>query len=185
MKNTLTVVQSIARQTLRNSPSTDQFIERFEDRLAALANAHGLLVQSEWRGTDLAALADVQLQPHAFEGADRFHIKGPPVILDADLATPFGLVLHELASNAAKYGALSRRTGKVALTWTLTTRNHSPLLSVVWQETGGPAVQQPTARGLGTSLIEHGIPGAAVTSRIQARRVCLHCRTAVTGGKQP
>jgi two-component system CheB/CheR fusion protein len=162
VKNTLTVVQSIARQTLRNTPSPDQFIERFEGRLAALADAHNLLVRSDWRGADLAALARTQLQAHAAEGTDRLRIEGPPVVLHADLATPFGLVLHELASNAAKYGALSRQTGRVSVTWTMSARNQTPYLSVVWRETGGPVIREPTTRGLGSSLIENGIPGATV-----------------------
>jgi two-component system CheB/CheR fusion protein len=162
VKNTLAVVQSIARQTLRNTPSLDQFIERFEGRLAALAEAHGLLVQSQWRGADLAALARGQLRPHAAEGSDRLRIEGPSVVLDAELATPFGLVLHELASNAVKYGALSRRTGSVSVTWTLSSRDQAPYLTVVWQESGGPQVREPTKSGLGTNFIEHGIPGATV-----------------------
>jgi two-component system CheB/CheR fusion protein len=162
VKNTLAVVQSVARQTLRTSPAPDQFIERFEGRLAAMANAHGLLPQSHWEGADFAALANIQLQGYASDDPNRLRIEGPPVILNADLATPFGLVLHELASNAAKYGALSRRGGRVGVNWTVATRNQQRLLTVVWQETDGPRVQQPTSQGLGTSLIENAIPGAKV-----------------------
>jgi two-component system CheB/CheR fusion protein len=162
VKNTLAVVQSIARQTLRASPEPDQFLERFEGRLAAMANSHGLLVQSDWQGADFAALANVQLQAYASNEVDGLRIKGPPVILNADLATPFGLVLHELASNAAKYGALSRRGGRVSVIWTVEIRNQQRFLIVVWKEAGGPKTQQPTGQGLGTSLIENAIPGATV-----------------------
>jgi two-component system CheB/CheR fusion protein len=126
-----------------------------------MGEAHGLLVQSNWRGADLAALATTQLRAYGGENSERIRIEGPPVILNADLATPFGLVLHELASNAAKYGSLSRRGGKVNLTWTLK-GNPEHQLKVIWQESGGPKVETPKVRGLGSSLIENGIPGARV-----------------------
>jgi two-component system, chemotaxis family, CheB/CheR fusion protein len=162
VKNTLAVVQSIARQTLRSTPSPSDFIDRFEGRLVAMANAHGLLVQSDWHGADLEALARVQLQAYAAAGSGRLRIEGPPVVLNADLATPFGLVLHELASNAAKYGSLSQRGGKVELGWTIGARNGQRHLTLVWRETGGPKVREPTVRGLGSNLIEGAIPGASV-----------------------
>ena len=105
VKNTLAVVQAIAHQTEVTSGSPAQFVERFSGRLVALANAHGLLVQSDWQGADLAALTRVQLQPYASDGRTAPAHRGPAVSLPAELATPFGLVLHELATNAAKYGA--------------------------------------------------------------------------------
>jgi two-component system CheB/CheR fusion protein len=83
------------------------------------------------------------------------------VTLPADLATPFGLILHELATNAAKHGALSRPRGSVAIEWSVT-RNEPRILTVIWREQGGPPVQQPTASGFGSALIENGIPGASV-----------------------
>jgi two-component system, chemotaxis family, CheB/CheR fusion protein len=127
-----------------------------------MAGAHSLLVQSDWKGADLASMARIQLEPYATDGAERLHIEGPPISLPAELATPFGLVLHELAANAAKYGSLSHRTGRVNVTWTLQNRNNQPLLSVAWTESGGPAVHQPGIRGFGSILIEKGIPGAKV-----------------------
>ena len=162
VKNTLAVVQSIARQTLRNSPSSEEFIARFEGRLSAMAHAHGLLVQSNWQGADFAELVRVQLEAYASGNPGRIEMEGPEVALNAELATPFGLVLHELGSNAAKYGAWSSASGKVDLTWSTERRNRKPFLAVKWQETGGPNVATPTRRGFGTSLIENGIPGATV-----------------------
>jgi len=162
VKNTLAVVQSIARQTLRNTPSAEEFTGRFEGRLAAMANAHGLLVQSNWLGADLAELARIQLAALTAGNPDRVRIEGPEVALSPELATPFGLVLHELGSNAAKYGALSLRSGRVSLTWSTVLWNRQPRLTVKWQETGGPPVAPPTRRGFGTNLIENGIPGATV-----------------------
>src|SRR5262249_25682915 len=91
VKNTLAVIQAIARQTLRSSKSNDDFIEHFDGRLAALSRAHGLLVESDWKGANLAALARHELEPYT-NGADRLHLDGPPVLLPADLATPVGLV---------------------------------------------------------------------------------------------
>jgi two-component system CheB/CheR fusion protein len=174
VRNTLAVVQSIARQTFRTSPSPDQFIDRFESRLSAMASAHGLLARSNWQGAEFAALAQAQLEAYAAGDTTRLRVEGPPVILSADLATPFGLVLHELASNASKYGALSRRAGRVSLTWTIGMRNQQRLLTVVWRETGGPKVQKSPARGLGTNLIENGIPGATVRREFEPEGlVCI------------
>jgi two-component system, chemotaxis family, CheB/CheR fusion protein len=162
VKNSLAVAQSIARQTLRTSPSPDQFLERFCGRLTAMANIHGLLVQSDWHGADLAALARIQLEPFAAGGMDRLHIEGPALSLPTNLATPCGLVLHELADNASRHGALSGASGTVTVSWTLTSRNGQRLLTVVWRETGGPRVTAPASRGLGSTLIESGIPDATV-----------------------
>src|SRR5262249_42577245 len=107
VKNTLSVVQSIAHQTLRSSPSAEDFIEHFGGRLLALDTAHSLLIQSDWKGADLAALAQRQLEPYTSDNPGRLRIEGETVVLSADLATPFGLVLHELTTNAAKYGSLT------------------------------------------------------------------------------
>jgi two-component system CheB/CheR fusion protein len=84
------------------------------------------------------------------------------VFLAAELATPFGLVFHELATNAAKYGAFSRRAGTVDLGWSMETRNGQPLLSVTWRERGGPKTIEPKTRGFGSELIDRAIPNATV-----------------------
>jgi two-component system CheB/CheR fusion protein len=162
VKNTLSVVQAIAHHTLRNSASSEDFVERFDGRLSALANSHGLLVESDWKGTDFAALAREQLAPYISGNPARLRLDGEPLILPADLATPFGLVLHELATNAAKYGALARPSGAVELSWTRSIRNDQPVLSVRWLEKGGPPVNEPTASGFGSSMINNGIPTATV-----------------------
>jgi two-component system CheB/CheR fusion protein len=162
VKNTLAVVQSLARQTLRTTDSGEDFVERFEGRLEALAGAHNLLVASDWEGAELAELARTQLAPHARTDPDRLRLEGDPVTLSPELATPFGLVLHELATNAAKYGAFSNDKGRVILGWKLTTGNDGRHLSVVWQEFDGPEVSPPERRGFGGVLIERGLPGATV-----------------------
>jgi two-component system, chemotaxis family, CheB/CheR fusion protein len=136
VKNTLTVVQSMAHQTLRGSRSSEDFVESFDGRLSALASAHKLLVESRWQGAELGALARNQLEPYVSNIA-RLRIEGEAINLPAELATPFGLVLHELATNAAKYGSLSGSKGTVELSWGLNTRSKERLLTVQWQATGG------------------------------------------------
>jgi two-component system CheB/CheR fusion protein len=164
VKNTLAVVQSIANQTLRGADSSQEFVQRFSGRLAALATAHNLLVQSDWAGADLGALARSQLEPYVSSNSDRLRIDGEPVVLSADLATPFGLVLHELAANAAKYGSLSNREGNVSLSWIIEQgRNSQRTLKVVWEERNGPPAKEITTSGFGSALIEQGIPNAHVT----------------------
>jgi two-component system CheB/CheR fusion protein len=162
VRNILTVIQAIARHTLRGDRNSKELIDRFEGRLSALASAHTLLVESDWKGAGLAELAQQQLAAYLPQRADRLRIEGDPVLLPADVATPFGLVLHELAVNAAKYGALSNRTGKIAVTWGITHRHNPRMLHFEWKETGGPAVKQSAPAGFGSTLIESAIPGAEV-----------------------
>jgi two-component system CheB/CheR fusion protein len=162
VKNTLTVVEAIAHQTQRNSKSTEEFVERFDGRLSALANTHSLLVETDWQGADLGTLARQQLKAFTDGNLDRVRLKGEPVALPADLAMPFGIIFHELTINAAKYGSLSRPSGSVSVNWSVNSRNQPPILKVVWQEKGGPAATQPRKSGFGTALIENGIPGASV-----------------------
>ncbi len=162
VRNTLAVIQAIARHTLRGSKSPQEFVERFEGRLAALATAHTLLVGSDWQGADLGELARQQLAPHVTDNPKRLLLKGDSILLPADLATPFGLVMHELATNAAKYGSLSVASGTVAVSWTVDTRNKPHRLRLVWEERDGPPPGEPKAGGFGSALIDSVIPGARV-----------------------
>jgi two-component system CheB/CheR fusion protein len=162
VKNTLTVVQSIAHQTRRFSKSYEEFTDSLDGRIAALAAAHSLLVDSDWRGADLATLARRQFEPHVGGNPDRVRITGERLFLPAELATPFGLVFHELATNAAKYGSFSRRAGTVDLNWSLQTQNGQPVLTVIWRERGGPKTTEPKTKGFGSQLIERAIPNATV-----------------------
>ncbi|HXR87825.1 MAG TPA: chemotaxis protein CheB, partial [Stellaceae bacterium] len=162
VKNTLTVVQAIAHQTMRATASPQDFVERFDGRLAALASTHSWLMQLDWKGADLAGLVRDQLAPYMGEGLERLRIEGDTVTLPPDLAMPFGLVLHELATNAAKYGALSRPSGKVELKWSVNSGSDHPALEFIWEERDGPVVRAPGKAGLGTRLIEGAIPNAQV-----------------------
>jgi two-component system, chemotaxis family, CheB/CheR fusion protein len=162
VKNTLTVVQSIAHLALRNSESPEEFVTEFDGRLAALARSHSLLVESDWRAVDLGTLMHQELEPYIVGGQDRLNIDGEPVTLQPDLASAFGLVLHELATNAAKYGALSKDGGEVFISWSILARNKKQFLKFIWRERGGPPAQEPRRAGYGTSMIERGVPDAVV-----------------------
>jgi two-component system CheB/CheR fusion protein len=162
VKNTLAVVQAIAHQTLRTAKTNKDFVQAFEGRVAALGSAHDLLVRSDWKGADLKSLAREQLKPHISHDPSRAQIEGPPVLLPPGLASPFGFVIYELATNAAKYGAWSVPAGTVSLNWSLVPGNPSTWLKFEWKESGGPPVNPPTDKGFGSVLIEKGIPQARV-----------------------
>jgi two-component system, chemotaxis family, CheB/CheR fusion protein len=162
VRNTLTVVQAVAHQTFRGVPGYEAALRLFEGRLSALASAHNLLTDSNWCGADLMSLTRHQLEPYMSEGADRISMSGEAVSLPPDIATPFGLVLHELATNAARHGSLSVPAGTVALTWAVGSKGGERILTVTWRERRGPPVQRPRSGGLGSALIEGAIPGATV-----------------------
>jgi two-component system CheB/CheR fusion protein len=162
VRNTLAVVQSMARQTLRNTNSSADFVERFEGRLESLALAHNILVASDWQGAELSALIDSQLQVHTSNASTRIRVDGKPLTLPAVLATPFGLILHELATNATKYGSLSCATGTVLLSWSSKFYGAKEVLTFVWRESGGPIVETTSRKGFGSSLIERGLTGSSV-----------------------
>jgi two-component system CheB/CheR fusion protein len=187
IKNTLAVVQSIAHQTQRHTKSPEDFVSRFDGRLRALGSAHTLLVDSDWRGADLGALARDQLGPYVADNPDRVRIEGEAVTLPPDLATPFGLVLHELATNAVKHGALSRPAGSVNLRWHVESRNNRRTLTVFWTERGGPPVQRPTTSGFGGTLIEKSIPNAIVRREFRPEGVAcaieIPLAEAMNGGR--
>lgn len=168
VNNTLTVVQAIARQTLRTTESSEQFVKTFEGRLNALGGAHNLLVQGHWEGTDLEELARVQLAAYLTDDERQISLSGPAVLLPRNLATPFGLVLHELATNAAKYGALSVDTGHVSLSWTIESKDGARLLHVTWQELGGPMPHPGEKHGFGSFLFDRGVPGAHIHHEFNA-----------------
>ena len=162
VRNTMAVVQSIIHQTLRSQSSGADFEAVIDGRLLALASAHELLAESNWRGADLAALARHQLAPYGLDSG-HFTIEGQPVSLSPEVAANFGLVLHELATNAAKYGSLSIPNGKIHIDWEF--RGQPPQRTLVfgWREKEGPPVTPPEAAGFGSILIENAIPNATVT----------------------
>ena len=174
VKNALATVQAIANQSLRSPDIPAEAFDRFMARLMALARANDILVAEDWTGADLDAIAGQVARPYAARGDDvsegedaRFHLDGPPAALGPRAATAMALALHELATNAAKYGALSSPEGQVSFTWRYQGEGPSRRLHMTWRESGGPAVRPPTTLGFGTRLIERGL-----TSALQAT-VCV------------
>lgn len=152
VKNTLALMQAIAVQTFR-SASRDERL-KFEGRLGALAEAHNLLSQEKWQGSELKEVIARVLHPFLLSGPERIRMSGPAVPLSPRLAVVLSMIVHEIATNAAKYGALSSETGRVTLDWDIIADAPEPRLRLVWTETGGPPVTAPVQRGFGSRLIE-------------------------------
>jgi two-component sensor histidine kinase len=153
VKNTLATVQSIAAQTLRSAPDLSAARNSFEARLVALAAAHDLLTSQNWHGARLADVAATAMAPFESEQRSRISRSGPAVWLTAQRALALSLALHELATNAAKYGALSNSDGRVAIRWRLAGK----ALTLTWTEEGGPPVEPPARAGFGTRLLHRGL----------------------------
>jgi two-component sensor histidine kinase len=152
VKNTLMTVVSLARQTLRRSSSLQAFEQAFMGRLQALAAAHALLLRSNWEDMDLAELVSEALKPFRRRDGGNVVASGPAVLLPPRIALTLNLILHELATNAAKYGSLSVEQGRVSIDWTVEDHGGSRLV-LVWRESGGPPVSQQRHIGFGTTLI--------------------------------
>jgi PAS domain S-box-containing protein len=148
VKNTLAIVQSITHQSFHSAVPASDAISRFEGRLQALAATHNLLTRKNWETTSIEEVAVTALAP--FCSRDRCHISGPDVRVSPQTAVSFSLALHELATNASKYGALSNETGKLWVCWTA----GNGTLELSWREEGGPPVTPPSRRGFGTRMIE-------------------------------
>ncbi|MBV9431348.1 MAG: PAS domain S-box protein [Hyphomicrobiales bacterium] len=174
VKNSFAVIQSIVRQTQRSTPDPEAFAEAFGGRLAAMAASHDLLTDRHWEGASLRELVASQLAAFSAGAEKRVHVHGPEVTLDTALAVPLGLALHELATNATKYGSLSVPGGSVELSWKIGETEGAESLSLAWREVGGPPVKPPSRRGFGTSLIERGLPDAKIDRRFE--RDGLVCR---------
>ena len=169
-RNALALVQSIVRLT--RSDNIKSYITAVDGRIGALARAHTLLAQSRWQGADLARLVNEELAPFRTDGPERITIAGPDVSLEPRTAQTLALAVHELSTNAAKYGGLSVQPGRVAVDWEL--QPHGLLLR--WTESGGPTTQPPAAPGFGIRLIgasiERQLAGEAV---FHWRPEGLHC----------
>ncbi|QYF87013.1 HWE histidine kinase domain-containing protein [Brevundimonas sp. PAMC22021] len=156
LKNQLAVVQSIVSQTLRGSDVDKAARIVLEQRLRALGKASDVLTRSSWEAADLEALCRGVLEHVAEEG--RVRIQGDPALLVQHVVMPLALVLHELATNAVKYGALSNATGLIDLSWKVEpSAEGEPHFQLQWREHGGPEVVKPTQNGFGTKLIEESL----------------------------
>ncbi|MFC3079474.1 CHASE domain-containing protein [Phenylobacterium terrae] len=157
VKNTLATVQSVAAQTLREGQAPHEAREEFEGRLVALSQTHDLLTRDSWRGARLADLVQVEVAPYESARTGRVAAKGPAVWLSPNLAVALGMALHELVTNAVKYGALSTDAGRVEIEWRLSGQGAERRLELCWEEIGGPPVAPPTRKGFGARLITTGL----------------------------
>jgi two-component sensor histidine kinase len=152
-KNALAIVQSIVRLT--RASDVPGYVAALEGRIAALSRAHGLLSDSRWQGASIGKLIEEELAPYRTNSAERIVAEGPDILLRPSSAQTLALALHELATNAAKYGSLSTGGGRVGIKWTM----ENGLLKINWVESNGPPVIAPQEGGFGTNLIEASIDG--------------------------
>lgn len=176
VKNTLANVTSMIALTRRNAPDLDSFAQSLMERVRALAASHSLLDGGQWGPTDLKALVEAQLGGHDKTGG-RIEIDGPSVLISPNDALTVGLALHELVTNATRYGALSTEEGRIVVRWII---DGGEQILVDWRETGGPAVTPPEKRGFGLNLVERALAqelGQPIS--VDFDPAGLHCRFAI------
>jgi two-component sensor histidine kinase len=156
LKNTLAMVQAIATQTLRPVEER-QHVDAFEKRLQALSSAHDILLQRDWANASIEAI--VRETTHRLVLAERLKAQGPEISLGPRATLSLSLLLHELTTNATKYGSLSNDYGYVCLTWRVSGAGEEEILQIDWQEHDGPPVSPPLRKGFGSRLIRMGLPG--------------------------
>jgi two-component system CheB/CheR fusion protein len=156
VRNMLAVVCAVATQTLAKSPSPKDFTKAFLGRIESMAKSYGLIASEQWGDISLDAILTTELQSYVEGTKDRLAIKGPSLLFNPMRALALGLVFHELATNASKYGALSKAKGQVEVTWAV----KKGRLGVVWRERDGPKVRPSARRGFGTELIQRQIKSA-------------------------
>lgn len=153
VKNTLATVQAVVGATARSALNIDDFYQAFVGRIISLANTHSLLTEAVWQTASLQDILEKELKPYNDARGERVVLDGPAVNLPSEAAVPIGMAIHELTTNAAKYGALSTSGGKVAISWGAEPAEDGTRLKLVWQERGGPPVSPPTRQGFGSRLL--------------------------------
>ena len=156
MKNILAIVSAVISQTLRTTTTPEAFAIEIGGRIQAIAKAHSLLTQSGVGEVSLRTILETELAPYDRSGGNLV-VSGPDIALTPKAGLAMAMALHELASNAAKYGALSTGAGRLTVAWEATDSGGAQALALAWAETGGPAVSPPTRRGFGTTLIERSL----------------------------
>jgi two-component sensor histidine kinase len=188
VKNTLAIVLSIATQTLRHTDSAEAFRSGFEARIMALAEAHNLLTDGNWEGASLRGILDRVLGPYRGDAGTGYMLAGlEDIQVGPQTAVALVMAFNELATNAAKYGALSKAAGIVEVDWAVRPENGMNRLRVVWQETGGPQVVKPTRTGFGTRLIRGLSQDASGQVDMVFAERGLNCTfdlPLITGGKE-
>jgi two-component sensor histidine kinase len=175
VNNTIAVIQSIATQTLRNSETLDDFKESFLARLLSLGKTHDLLSRTNWSGVLLREILVAELEPYQLCDRERCVLEGPDVELLPSAALTLALTFHELATNAAKYGALSQGEGRLQVTWQLAQDGVGDVLTLTWREEGGPSVREPSRRGFGSRLIEQSMAALGGSARIDYAAGGVRC----------
>ncbi len=173
-KNLLANVQATVNLSQADTP--EGLKQAIEGRIQALANVHSLFVETRWTGAELSTIASRELAPYAERAEGRVIINGPELLLEPNTAQAIAVTLHELATNAAKYGALSVANGRVALNWS---HQADEPLRLHWSETGGPAVTAPARKGFGTRIIERMIAQLKGTTNFDWRPEGLVCEITV------
>lgn len=177
VKNTLAVVQSLASQSFRRAESVEAASKTFSARLMTLARAHSLLTQGNREDTGLSDAIRAEVEATAGLNAERVHISGPEVFLEADAAMSFAMIVHELSTNAIKYGALSTEHGRIDVNWTRNVAGDQWEIILDWKESGGPKVEPPARRGFGSKLIERGITSSVKSTVVmEFKPEGLHAR---------
>jgi two-component sensor histidine kinase len=161
--NLLAVIQTIATRSLSGSNTVEEAKQAFDARVQALARANRELTKSNWSGVNLGEIVRSELRPYA----EHTIVDGADVILSPQHAQNFTLTLHELATNATKYGALSNGSGTVGVHWMITRQSGNNKLNFKWQERGGPPVIMPTRQGFGTSLLKATFPDALIDYAVE------------------
>jgi two-component sensor histidine kinase len=177
LKNTFAVIGGLVSQSARYSTDIASFASALSGRLAAMGTAMDLVATRNFTGASLTELVADTLKPLVPPGRTRVEIKGPETMVPGDVASALGLTLHELGTNAIKYGAWSNERGSVSVTWQIEKLDEEEVrFELDWQERGGPVVTEPERRGLGTTLIDSGFPSATVERSFTPDGV--HCRIA-------
>jgi len=181
VKNTLAVVQSIAQQSFKGV-AAEASRAAFEGRLAALSAAHDLLTVSHWSAASLEDVIRKAVLP--FAEVNRIQISGPEITLPPRACVALAIGIHELATNATKYGALSAGEGRVRVSWEVRDESSEPMFHLLWAEQGGPVVQKPTGRGFGSRMIQalaSELHGRVETTFEPTGLICLLVASVPTG----
>jgi two-component sensor histidine kinase len=166
VKNTLATVQAVVGATARATSNIDEFYEAFVGRIISLANTHSLLTEAVWQTASLREILDKELSPYKDDAGERVVLEGPAVELPSEAAVPIGMAIHELTTNAAKYGALSVNPGKVIVSWTSETQPDGVRLKLRWTERGGPPVSPPKRQGFGSRLL-HRVLATQLNAKVE------------------
>jgi two-component sensor histidine kinase len=166
VKNTLATVQAVVGATARATSNIDEFYEAFVGRIISLANTHSLLTEAVWQTASLREILDKELSPYKDDAGERVVLEGPAVELPSEAAVPIGMAIHELTTNAAKYGALSVNTGKVVVSWTSEAQADGLRLKLRWTERGGPPVSPPKRQGFGSRLL-HRVLATQLNAKVE------------------